>query len=420
MTLIEKINSLTWYNNLSKLKEVLKEASTSGGSGIVDAPAISSSGVTIVKFDKITYYGTTNQTDNISFVLDTTPNINKNGCVQVYDINGMTGKTTSFPTELQNWVNSNGITFDPEKNNVIYMDYVNGKINFNITKRNKLDIVAPTLVSATIENANPSNVVLTYIEPLTVSPLPAFSDFALNLSKTVTNIAIAGNVVTLTVNSPYVSGNLPTFNYTGGTNKIKDLALNNATDLVNQVITNNISFGSLAEDNFNSANVTDIAGRLTPIGNKIWVHESGIGTVGIVANEIKLTSSSTTADEIYTIDCGVRNVDVTFKIGAIGTDFKLVFAYGNNENFLAILTTIGAVFQRSSSINQMLFNPNVSFVSGDSIRVLLTDTTVTVYRNSNPTPYYNASVGSSVIGTKVGIGLYQDGISTLNDLIVKP
>ena len=419
MTLIEKINSLTWYNNLAKLKEVLKEASTSGGLGIVDATAIASSGVTIVKFDKITYYGTTNQTDNISFVLDTTPNINKNGCVQVYDINGMTGKTTSFPTELQNWVNSNGITFDPEKNNVIYMDYINGKINYNITKRNKLDVVAPTLVSAIVQNTNPSNIVLSYNEPLTVSPLPAFSDYSLNLSKTVTNITIAGNVITLTVNSPYTIGDLPTISYTGGVNKIKDLAGNNVANLVNQVITNNISSGSLAEDNFNSANVTDIAGRLTPIGNKVWIHESGTGTVGIVNNEAKLTSSSTTADEIYTIDCGVRNVDVTFKIGAIGTDFKLVFAYANTENFLAILTTIGAVFQRSASVNQMLFNPNVSFVSGDIIRVLLTSTTITVYRNSNPTPYYNASVGSGVLGTKVGIGLYQDGISTLNDLIVK-
>ena len=65
----------------------------------------------------------------------------------------------------------------------------------------------------------------------------------------------------------------------------------------------------------------------------------------------------------------------------------------------------------------MLYNPSVSFLSGDVIRVVLTSINITIYKNS--VPYYSANVGSGVLGTKIGIGIYQDGVSTLNEVVVK-
>ena len=177
--------------------------------------------------------------------LNATPNINKNGRIQVYDINGNSVNTFTPPA---NSINSNGVAFDNTKNNVVYFDFVNGKLKHNITLQNLPDVVAPTLVSAIIQASNPSNIVLTYSELLTVSPLPAFSDFVLNLSKTVTAISIVGSVVTLTVNAPYVGGNMPTISYTSGVNKIKDLAGNIAGNLVGQVVTNNFIFNSKSLD----------------------------------------------------------------------------------------------------------------------------------------------------------------------------
>ena len=304
MTLIEKINSLTWYNNLAKLKEVLKEVSTSGGSGIVDAPAIAGSGTTIMTFDKIRYHGTTNQTDNIVLVLNPTIGVNKNGMVQVYDVNGTPPFTFTHPA---NSVNSNGVAFDPTKNNVIYYDFVNGKLKYNITLQNLPDVTAPLLVSAIVQNTNPSNIVLTYTEVLTVPPLPSFTDFALNLSKTVTAISIAGNVVTLTVNAPYVFGNLPTFNYTGGVNKIRDLAGNNAINLVNQAITNNVSsviFNTKSIDQTTNNILTSVAnptglsfstgagGIDSPFTISYWVYQTINGNGQIIS----LAHSSTLSD----------------------------------------------------------------------------------------------------------------------------
>ena len=292
MTLIEKINSLTWYNNLAKLKEVLKEVSTSGGSGIVDAPAIPGSGTTIMTFDKLRYHGLTAQTGNIALTLNTTPNINKNGRVQVYDVNGTPPFTWTHPA---NSVNSNGVAFDPTKNNVIYYDFVNGKLKYNITLQNLPDVVAPTLVSAIVQNENPSNIVLTYNEPLTVSPLPVFSDFVLNLSKTVTGISIVGSVVTLTVNAPYVSGNMPTISYTGGVNKIKDLAGNIASNLVGQAVTNNFIFNSKSLDqttnNILSTAVnptglsfsTGAGGVDSPFSISYWVYQTISGNGQIIS-----------------------------------------------------------------------------------------------------------------------------------------
>ena len=398
-----------------------KLVAISTGSGIVDAPAIAGIGTTIMTFDEIRYHAPTNQTGNIVLQLNTTPNINKNGRVQVYDVNGTPPYTWSHPVGSES---GNGVFFDNTKNNVLYYDNVNGKLKHNIILQNLPDSVPPIYLTQSISNVAPNSA--SFNVKINENGTVKFYLSATNTTPTKANILSGIGAVGANFGSITTIANLETFvNLTGLTLNVPYYLFSYAEDVsanqtaIQTVLTFTTVLAALASDDFNSVNVIDLAGRLTPIGNKIWVHESGTGTVGIVTNEAKLTSSPTTADEIYTIDCGVRNVDVTFKIGSIATDFKLLFAYGNTENFLAILTTIGAVFQRSGGINTMLFNPNVSFVSGDIIRVLITNTTVTIYRNSNPTPYYNASVGSGVVGTKVGFALYQDGVSTLNEIIVK-
>ena len=387
-------------------------------SGIITAPAIAGTGNTIVKFDQIRYHGPTDQIDNMSFSLDTTPNIHKNGCVQVYDVNGMTGKTTSFPTELQKWVNSNGVDFNPEKNNIIYMDYVNGKINFNITNRDKPDLTAPILLSAVIQNANPSNIVLTYNEALTVSPLPSNTDFGLNLSKTVTAISISGSVVTLTVNTPYVTGNLPTISYTSGTNKIKDLAGNNAVNLVNQGIINNI--GTIASDDFSGVNITELAGRRTsfPIPGFLWLKGGGgTGTLGIVNNSLKNTGAILDMNNIYYFDIGTRNVDISLTYKAVGAagNANLEFARvsdGNRyylRNDMQLRKVVGGINTLVSAIGGGLIN-------GDTVRCVLNNTTIQVYKNGNQV--YTGASDPSVTGTNIGIYVYQDDVVDFDNLII--
>ena len=377
---------------------------------VEDVVAISGTGNTVIKFDKMRYYGTTTQTGDITFSLDATPNINKNGRIQVIDIDANVDGTLTVPVD---WVNSNGILFENSKNNVIYLDYINGKVKYNISIQDIADIVAPTLVSSVVQNHSPSDIILTYNEALTDSSVPDNADFVLNLSKTVTGVSILDSVVTITVNSPYENGDLPTISYTGGTNKIKDLAGNNADNLVNQVITNNVVVDS--SDDFNSSDITDIVGRLTPIGSKTWLHTSGVGNVGIVNNEAKLTSSSITANEIYLFDAGIRNVDKTFTIGTMGSGLTFYVAYQDADNYISVFAHLRAVLIRTAGVNTILVNEGISSVSGDSFRVILTDTTITVNRNGGL--LYTGTAGVGIIGTKIGFNIYQDGVSTINSII---
>ncbi len=131
-----------------------------------------------------------------------------------------------------------------------------------------IDIIPPSLSTATVENANPNKIVLTYSETLNSSIVPATTDFAASGGKTVTAVAIAGAVVTLTVDSNYLYTDTINVSYTPGTNKIQDLVGNLAFALSSQAVTNNISgYVALA--------VTTNTDNLTNNGNGTYTFATG-------------------------------------------------------------------------------------------------------------------------------------------------
>lgn len=139
------------------------------------------------------------------------------------------------------------------------------------------DAVAPVLQTATVENANPNKIILTYNEDLLTSPLPATSDFSVSGGKTVSSVSIVGPVVTLTVDSNYSAGNTITVSYTGGTNKIKDLSGNLAANLSSQAVTNNVAATAQIVAWENLVNATDSGGFI----NYQSSVSGGRGTVSI-------------------------------------------------------------------------------------------------------------------------------------------
>lgn len=102
------------------------------------------------------------------------------------------------------------------------------------------DTLAPVLTTATVEDADPAEIVLTYNEHLDETSIPANANFAMSGGRTVTNVSITNNIVTVTVNTPYTSGDSITISYTPGTNKIQDLAGNLAVALTTEAVDNNI------------------------------------------------------------------------------------------------------------------------------------------------------------------------------------
>src|SRR5207249_3558485 len=108
------------------------------------------------------------------------------------------------------------------------------------------DTSAPTL-SSMATNAAGTSLTLTYNESLDTGSTPAAGDFTLEYqsslggswtSKTISGVSVSGSTVVLTLaTAPNDSQNIR-LSYTAGTNKVRDLAANNAANFSQQAVTN--------------------------------------------------------------------------------------------------------------------------------------------------------------------------------------
>lgn len=118
-----------------------------------------------------------------------------------------------------------------------------------------VDTTPPVISSAVVENSNPSRLTLDYNENLNTGSVPSGSDFTISPSKTISNVTVSGDKVHLDVSVPFVNGNVITVSYTGGVNKIQDVAGNNASNLVNYSVTNNVLPSDVTAPTLSSATV---------------------------------------------------------------------------------------------------------------------------------------------------------------------
>lgn len=109
------------------------------------------------------------------------------------------------------------------------------------------DVTAPTFVSAQVANATPTVIQVTMSEALAAIN-PAASCFAASGGKTVSSVSIAGAVVSLTVNSAYVNGDVITVQYTnpGSGNRLQDAAANMTASFGPVSVTNNVGAAATA------------------------------------------------------------------------------------------------------------------------------------------------------------------------------
>lgn len=112
---------------------------------------------------------------------------------------------------------------------------------------NNVGAVSPVFVSSSVENANPSLLVMTYNMALAniVPAASAFSVIVNSTSRTVSKVAISGSTVQLTLASPVVYGDVVTVGYTKpSTNPVQSANGAQAVTLAAQKVTNNVSPGS--------------------------------------------------------------------------------------------------------------------------------------------------------------------------------
>jgi len=377
-----------------------------GGNGLPIVPsAHATTGTVNLTFDANKDYPAVSQTGDLIFTYANSGNIEGAQIVLTIDGNSVNSITLSGVK----FVVGNGVITNNTKRNRIFIMYTNGEFVYNVITSTIPDTIPPVLVSAIINNAAPTLILLTYNKSLTTSPLPATTDFSLNLSKTVNSVAISGSVVTLTVNSAYTVGQLPTVSYTAGVNPIMDLFGNLAANLVNQAITNNVGLPFVA-DNFNSPDILDLVGRNTPTGGLPWYKiGSGTGTIGIVSNVAKNTGTTILLDNFYLVDAGIRNVDYSITIATAGSptlnDSAIMFCVQNTSNFLRVRNDC-SILQVSGGSPSTIFSTTNMWVSGDVIRIVITATTITLYKNG--VQLYTGTAGAAVTGTSFGFYAYRD------------
>ena len=98
-----------------------------------------------------------------------------------------------------------------------------------------------SLASASVEDANPDQIVLTFSSALDGASVPATTDFTASGGKTVNNVAIAGSAITLTVDSAYINSDTITISHTPGGNPITGTNTATVGAFSNFAVTNNIA-----------------------------------------------------------------------------------------------------------------------------------------------------------------------------------
>jgi hypothetical protein len=154
------------------------------------------------------------------------------------------------------------------------------------------DVTGPTLVSAVIDAAG-TTLTLTYDEALDETSEPALGDVDIDgpvLAALTGTPNVTGSTVVFSIAPAVIQGEAVTFDYVPGTNKIKDLAGNEAASLTAQAVDNDSSHlydprdegdAVLWVDMQDAASFTEVGGLITSINNKIT--STAIPAVGIGA-----------------------------------------------------------------------------------------------------------------------------------------
>ena len=233
-----------------------------------------------------------------------------------------------------------------------------------------VDSRAPTLVSA---SAVANKLTLTFSEPLenAVGMVPTASDFSLSDNNTITQVAVSGSTVVLTLGTAYANGQAnfnTTVSYTNGADgtDIQDVAGNEVAGFSGRALTNDtparptISAGVLAGVNnldvrskivlsLNDGDLTPVAGKTIRIVNDGGTYDQdddpGTPNIGyrseLMFNDIVIdvaTGATTVKIQAQAAD-GTRTGDVTSKsptaiMGSISTDTSIITLDAANKKLI--------------------------------------------------------------------------------------
>lgn len=149
----------------------------------------------------------------------------------------------TFPTNFKEATGSSGFDNAANVKNYYQFIYTNNKVIYSIFQEvgdtGVVDITAPTLTSATVENAAPTTLTLVFSEALDQTKTLLTTDFTLSGGKSDSAaVYVNATTVALTVTA-FTNGEAITLNVAAGA--VRDLAGNNLAAITARAITNNVS-----------------------------------------------------------------------------------------------------------------------------------------------------------------------------------
>ncbi|HEV6964634.1 hypothetical protein [Roseateles sp.] len=186
-----------------------------------------------------------------------------------------------------------------------------------------VDLVAPTIATATVENAAPTVVVLAGSEALDAAFVPAASAFTVS-GHTVSSVAISGSNINLTVSAAFVNGEAArTAAYTQpGSNNVRDVAGNLLANFSDLSITNNVGAASQIVRLTGLQNTTESGD-----GTSGWNYASTLSGFGSNGGVCDLSFPNATDCEVYlTLGNVSSGRDVVLGLDSVSGNSKDVFS----------------------------------------------------------------------------------------------
>jgi uncharacterized repeat protein (TIGR02059 family) len=165
------------------------------------------------------------------------------------------------------------------------------------------DLTAPVLQTANVADATPSRIDLTYNENLDTGSVPSAGNFGVLVdgvaSNPVVSIAIVGMQVRVTLTDPITAGQVILISYTGGTNKIQDVAGNDAAIFSNQPVTNSVGGSGLVDLTPTGSGITETSTHVWHSGatDNNWIHRAKddvLSLAGVGGIQVKYPAGSET------------------------------------------------------------------------------------------------------------------------------
>jgi hypothetical protein len=273
------------------------------------------------------------------------------------------------------------------------------------------DTTAPTIVSATVEDAVKNAIVVVFSESVSLTTA-GWSFLKAGSNWPIASVAGSGNTWTFTMTGDAAFGETLQRSYNPGTGNTVDGASNELASFTNVTVTNNVAAsggGLIHQSTFTAANGTAITAYTPEIGSA-WANQSG--TAEIQGNEwtpvsagggacVSDTTISTAGDYTYRanyrIPAGGGRAYFQFKTNGTGNGVYC-------DMFLGVLTCGQTpVAGGYATITTITPSPSVNNTAAHEIEFVITGTSVEVFVDgvSQGTFSYSATLSAM---TKVGIG----------------